>query len=37
MFYDFSLSADMAEHLVGVHVIDYYSFLILEYSKQETL
>ena len=37
MLHDFFLSAELAEHLVGIHVVDHHGFLILEYNKQETL
>ena len=37
MLRGFFLSADLTEHLVGIRVVNHYSFLILEYNKQETL
>ena len=33
MLHDFFLSADLAEHLVGIHAVDHCTFLILEYNK----
>ena len=33
----FFLSAYLTEHFVRIHVVDRYSFLIIEYNKQESL